>query len=156
MPGYQLLVRVVDKISDDKAKNIQLTKRNDVIVIKKIGEDWGIEELINPDWRIIQVPDMSDIEARAYLSKEVAPVNDPGAPVMKRAFRMDLDAMIVKGYKIDDPRPIKTRQDAITAITEKNIPAEVSAIAADCDHIQKEPSKNPNVIGFNEPVAIGF
>lgn len=147
----QLLVRIVDKISDDKAKNIQLTKRGDVIVIKKDGEEWGIEELINPDWRIISVPDMTEVEAKALLTPEFPPSNNPDKPVMLRAFKLDLDALIAKGYKIDDARLLdKTAAEALS----NKIVVDTLAPKVDVADVKtlKPIPPDPKVIGPTETI----
>lgn len=90
----QLLVRVVSKTSKDPVKDAQLTKAGDVICFKPDGEEWGIQELKNPDWRIIQVPGMTEEEAIALTSPELPPTLDKQYPLLRRrAMRLDLDQL---------------------------------------------------------------
>lgn len=131
----ELLVRVVDKISPDKGKNIELTKRGDVIAVKPDGSDWGTEELANPNWQIFRIP-MTDIEAQNLLQPEFPKLATPNQPVMKRLFKLDLDVMKLK-YPIDGPRKI------------------ISILKADVVQVQKPDSKDPNVIGADPTVTIG-
>ena len=112
----QLLVRVVDRISKDPTRNLQLTKRGDVIAVKPDDADWGTEELTNPEWRIISVPDMTAAEAAALMTQELPPLGNPGQPVMKRAFRLDLDALAAQGVGIDQDRTVVTPADALALI----------------------------------------
>lgn len=138
----QLLVRVVDKISKDPDKNIQLTKRGDVIVIKKDGEEWGIEELKNPDWRIISVPDMTELEARALLSPENPPLDNPNAPVAKRAFRLNLDSDATLKSICDSARDVSVPADKLI---KTDIATDVSMIRSLKE--MKPISADPKVIG---------
>lgn len=133
----QLLVRVVDKISADKGKNIQLTKRGDVIAVKQDGESWGSRELDNPDWRIFQIP-LTDLEAQNLLQPEIPKQASPDQPMMKRLFKLDIDAMQAKGYQIDVSRR-----------------GTIAIVKADVVQIQKPDSKDPNIIG-PEPKEIGI
>lgn len=89
----QLLVRTVDKVSPDKGKNTQLTKRGDVIVVQPDGATWGLAELLNVQWLIVSVPDMPDVQAKALLSSETPPLAKPDMPVQPRMFRLNLDAL---------------------------------------------------------------
>jgi len=150
----QLLVRVVDKISTDASKNIQLTKRGDVIAVKPDGADWGLEELINPEWRIIHVPDMNDIEAQNLLQPEPKDNLAPNKPTQKRLIKIDLDALIVKGYIVDKPRPIATKAAAEANIATKTLTADSVIPKADIPQVVKPVSKDPNVIG-PDPIVIG-
>jgi hypothetical protein len=114
----QLLVRVVDKTSKDPVKDIQLTKRGDVIAVKKDAESWGVEELLNPEWRILHVPDMSELEAVSLLAPETPPLGKPNQPVMKRAFRLNADTLKSLGVSLDEPRPIGDLATAVQTLAE--------------------------------------
>lgn len=88
----QLLVRVVDKINPkDPVKNAQLTKAGDVIVYKPDGQEWGTEELNNPDWRIIHVPDMTEEHAISLVSSELpVDLHNPSHMLQRRAMKLDI------------------------------------------------------------------
>lgn len=88
----ELLVRVVDKIGDDIFKDAALTKRGDVIVVCPDGWPWGSEELSNPEWRIISVPDMTEIEANAMTTREIGDRSVQNV-LQERAFKFDLDSL---------------------------------------------------------------
>lgn len=89
----ELLVRIRDKVSEDFHKNIALTKRGDVIVVMPDGHDWGIEELANPDWRIIRVP-VSRVEAEAMVAHELKQSEEQDKRLLqRRAFKFDLDSL---------------------------------------------------------------
>lgn len=67
----ELLIRVVDRVSDDPVRHHQLTKCGDVIAYQPDGGPWGIEDLRNPDWRIVRVPGLAEAEARALVGEEL-------------------------------------------------------------------------------------
>lgn len=88
----ELLVRVVDKVNPDFYANTKCLKRGDVIAVCEDGWGWGVEELANPDWRILKIPDMTVAEASVFLAPERN--RDPGQPsrtLQRRAFAIDLD-----------------------------------------------------------------
>ena len=126
----QLLVRVVSKVNNrDPVKDAQLTKAGDVIVYKPDGEEWGIEELKNPDWRIIQVPGMTEEEAIALTSPELPPNLDREYPLLqRRALKLDLavlDALAAgKILATKDPEKIDTKQAehvAVATLTKRDV-----------------------------------
>lgn len=90
----ELLIRVVDKVNEDFYLNCQCTKRGDVVVAQPDGWAWGLEELKNPDWRIVVMPELSLGDAQAMLAPELD--KDPKSPsktLQRRAFKFDLDAL---------------------------------------------------------------
>lgn len=91
----ELLVRIVDKRDlKDPVKDAQLTKAGDVIVYRPDGSDWGIEDLKNPDWRIVRVPSMTEEQAIALTSPELPPTLDKQYPLLqKRAMKLDLNTL---------------------------------------------------------------
>lgn len=103
----ELLVRVVDKVNDDPYLDVQCTKRGDVIVVQPDGWVWGAEELKNPDWRIVQAPNISVSAATAFLGPELD--TDPQRPsrvLQRRAFKLDLSLLPAKwtAWLADDSR----------------------------------------------------
>ena len=89
----ELLVRVVDKVNtDDPLLDVKCLKRGDVVVVCEDGHPWGHEELANPDWRILHVPDMTVSEASAWLSPERRSHPSENEHMLRRrAFAIDLD-----------------------------------------------------------------
>ncbi len=90
----ELLLRVSDKINTDPVLDSKCTKRGDVIVVMPDGWGWGTEELRNPDWRILQLPNVTVEQAASFLSPE--PEDNPQAPSLvrqRRLFKIDLDAL---------------------------------------------------------------
>lgn len=92
----ELLVRVVDKVNPDFYKNIQCTKRGDVILVQPDGWTWGKKELSNPDWRILALPGVDPADLSGLLARELPtdPKTDPKTwpkTLQRRAFKLDLD-----------------------------------------------------------------
>lgn len=106
----ELLIRVVDKVGTDVFKDAALTKRGDVIVVRPDGWNWGIQELANPEWRIVSIPDMPMVEAEAMLAMEPGDRSVPNV-LQARMFKFDLDALPgVHGNKMKGDR----KHDKIT------------------------------------------
>ena len=105
----EFLIRVKDKVSDDIYGDVQLTKRGYVIAVVPDDHDWARQELINPEWRIIQVPMISRAEAESMLAVE--PGLDVNRMRQRRAFKIDLDHMSIsqsmRNFIDDDSRLIK-------------------------------------------------
>lgn len=117
----QLLVRIIDKISDDPDKNLQLTKAGDVIAFKPDGSDWGLMELKNPEWRIIQT-DITEAEAEALIAPEQPPDLDKEYILRKRQMRLDLDTLdTLTGGKIIIDKVITPIEAAELAFVDKQI-----------------------------------
>lgn len=88
----EALIRVVDKTNADPYFDAQCTKRGDVIVVVPDGWSWGHEELINSDWRVLKLPNVSELQAASFLAPE--PETNPKKPsrvLQRRAFKFDLD-----------------------------------------------------------------
>lgn len=150
----QLLVRVVDKFSIDPVKDYQLTKRGDVIAVKPDNAGWGLLELINPDWRIISVPDMSQIQAEALLVPESPSLNNPQQACRKRSFKLDLAALSNRGLVFNKER--LTEKDAQQAIMDRKIPNEIIGTLLDLNAAKiLKVRTDPSVIGEETPVVIG-
>lgn len=103
----ELLVRVVDKTNpDDPYLDAQLTKRGDVICVQPDDWLWGVEELENPDWRIIKLPGIGVDELASLLAPEIdADPLKPSRMLQRRAYRLDLDHVALTGARavLDDP-----------------------------------------------------
>ena len=67
----ELLIRVVDRASDDPARHAHLTKAGDVIAWHEDGADWGREERVNPHWRVVRVPGLAVAEAESLVAPEL-------------------------------------------------------------------------------------
>lgn len=87
----ELLVQVTDKVNADFYLNCQCPKAGDVIAACPDGWVWGTQELANPDWRILVVPDLSPQDASTLTvpEKPVDPLH-PSATLQYRAFFIDL------------------------------------------------------------------
>lgn len=109
----ELLIRVVDRTGSDIYKDVGLTKRGHVIVVKPDGHDWAKDELTHPAWRIVRV-NCTEAEANAMLAAE--PGLETNRMLQRRAFRLDVDHLAlppaVKLFLSDD-----SRQTPIAEIT---------------------------------------
>lgn len=151
----QLLVWIVDKVSQNQINNYTLHKRGDVIAVKPQGADWGIQELIHPGFRIIQAPGMTEAEANSFLPSETPPLNKPNQPTRPRAMMMDFVQFNLKGYNIDAPRVLRDEAAAIDAIKKGNIPPEVSSNKVDVLSVKTlKVQTDPSTIGA-EAAVIG-
>jgi hypothetical protein len=110
----ELLVRVVDKRSDDKVNDIMLTKRGDVIVVKPDGHDWTERERTYPEWRILRLPDMTEAEAYSFISPQKPTDAKLRFVLAPRAKRIDLDAI---GVAVDE----KDRDDSRYSLSKQQV-----------------------------------
>lgn len=105
----EFLIRVRDKVGSNIYHDVKLTKRGHVIVAMPDGHDWGLQELTNPDWRIVRVPGISEAEAGAMLAPE--PGLEVNRMLQRRAFKIDLDhgaiARANRAFIDDDSRQTK-------------------------------------------------
>lgn len=89
----EILVRVIDKTNPgDPYLDAKCTKRGDVISVQRDGWPWGVQEQLNPDWRIVKIPGVSVDDVASLLAPE--PETDPQNPsrmLQSRLFRLDLD-----------------------------------------------------------------
>lgn len=146
-----LLVRTIDKTSADPDQNLRLTKRGDVIAYHPPGSDWGVEELLYPEWFIVSVPDMSVAQAESFLQPEHPPTDAPNQPVAARAVAIDLDALGIAPLaygKSADPVPIPPPRDATYDADQNVIPdAQSMASYVMAAKVVKPPTQPTNVIG---------
>lgn len=107
----ELLIRIVDKVNPTSAElDSKCMKAGDVIAIKPGGSDWGVQEILNPEWRIIRVPGLSQAEIDALLAPELPPTLDEEYPLLrKRAMKLDLDALDIK--ENGDIKKVKVAKD---------------------------------------------
>lgn len=141
----ELLIRVVDKISDDFYLNTQLTKRGDVIVAQPDGWAWGKLELSNPDWRIIVVAgEADDFVGLVAPEPETDPLN-PSRTRQRRAFRLDLESRAlsaeIASHIADDARATAKIELAKTVL--------------DTATVRKPVIADPAVIGDSDPKVVG-
>jgi hypothetical protein len=135
----ELLIRVRDKVNeDDPYLDAQCLKRGDVVVVVEDGWQWGRQELSNPDWRILQLPNVSVMQAQAFLGQEVN--DDPAQPsrVLRRrgwAFGLGSLPAALRAWIDDDSRKTPTRRVNLTA-------AQILAMRQ-----RKQRLTDPNVIG---------
>ena len=129
----ELLIRIRSKTSPDIYKDVRLTKRGDVIVVRPDGHDWGTEELTNPDWRIVRCPALTVAEAEAML------VEEPGDQLtnrmlLRRWFFYDLSQLSAQIQALLDPDGPRTD-------------IELNLNTARSLKTQKTSIPDPNVIG---------
>lgn len=115
----ELLIRVKSKTSNDPYKDVKLTKRGDVIVVKPNDSFWSHEELINPDWRILRVVGLSINEAEALLAEEPGD-SKINRMLQRRAFDLHIDKSDIpnniKNWILDDTRTIPIREVTLSQV----------------------------------------
>lgn len=126
----ELLVRTQSNVSADSVDDLKCWKRGMVIVAMPDGWAWGKEELSNPLFLIVKVPDMTLAAASAFLGNLIqAGRTDTVNPM--RAFKLDLDnPVIATQIKAD-----RTKENATL------LSADVQALKVSVDLV------NPLIIG---------
>lgn len=102
-----LLIRIRDKESSGDAETDALQfKRGDVIAVWETPGPWGIEELRNPDWRILRLPNVSAADAQELMAPETDSTVTAERLMRKRRARLDIDALPapVRAWLADDSR----------------------------------------------------
>lgn len=104
----ELLIRVVDKpLTGKQAIDCQRTRAGDVIVFQPDGWGWGIEEMANPDWRILRVADLKSVDAEALAASEL-PLALDDKLIQKRQFTIDLASLdLAEGGRVLAKRTAK-------------------------------------------------
>lgn len=100
----ELLIRVVDKVNEqDQERDAQCMKRGDVVVIVDDGWKWSPAERKNPDWRIVSMPGIPAEKLQAYLAPEKyeSPAEIGVRLLRRRAFKIDMDALVAVDSKVD-------------------------------------------------------
>jgi hypothetical protein len=138
----ELLVRVVDKVNpSDPAKNRQLTKRGDVIAAFPDGHQWGTQERANPDWRIIRVSGMTQVEAESFLSPEHPPDLVNRYVLRKRSKKIDLDVLGIAMAQVG------IRNDAAIGVLPKQAVLNAGVVRTDTMRQAEVLGPDDNVIG---------
>lgn len=98
----ELLIRIKDKINlEDEDLNSMCLKAGDIVTMQPDGHNWGTKEKSNPDWRIISIPNMTNVEALEWLEPNYTVDEDgnkiflPGiikAEGLRRKYRFNFDA----------------------------------------------------------------
>lgn len=119
----QIVVFIRDKTNpDDVYKDARLYKAGDVIEVVPDKWNWGREDLANPDWRIVSIPDLGEEEARQFLGPELnVSAVGPAKMLRRRAFKLDL-SILPADFLADDARKLSlelTRLDVLGAKTAK-------------------------------------
>ncbi len=135
----ELLVRVVDKTNiDSPYLDAKCLKRGDVVVVAENGWAWSVEELRNPDWRIVKIPNFSVLAAAAFLGLELdLDPEQPSLVLRRRAFALNLAGLPANwaAWVADSTRVAPTRTLNVT---------EAQALAL---KLAKVRLVDPNVIG---------
>lgn len=59
----ELLIRRHDKTNPDPEKDFFCLKSGDVVAVRLDGWNWGLQELSNPDWRIVRAVNLDPANA---------------------------------------------------------------------------------------------
>lgn len=85
-----MLFRAHDKVNpNDVTLDVKCLKRGDIVVVVNDNHNWGKQELINPDWRILKAPNLSEADTADFTEPEADFDTDPMC--QRRKFMIDLD-----------------------------------------------------------------
>lgn len=136
----ELLIRIRDKVQPDPYLACKLFGRGDVVVA--CADDWGWTEAekVNPDWRILKLPNVPLELAQDFISPEAdADPANPSRMLRRRAALLDVDLASLptafKNWLKDDTRAAPTRTVTYT-------PAQLAGLLK-----VKAPLQDPNVLG---------
>lgn len=109
----EILIIAKDTPHPDPVIDTKRYKSGDVVVAMDDGWQWGVEELTNPLFRIVKLPNIPLAEAEAFLGgqKDSDPAH-PSRMLQRRAFGIDFSSLpkAVTNWWSDDTRatPILT------------------------------------------------
>lgn len=90
----EALVRIVDRSNADPVKDAKVLKRGDVIAVQDDGFAWGVQELLNPDWRIFSCAiTKTSAEAQAMVAREAGLFSN--RMLRKRGVMIDISLLPV-------------------------------------------------------------
>lgn len=130
----ELLIRVHNKEEGkDVYEDAQRTKRGDIIAVCPDGWKWNNEDVRDSSWRILKVPSLTKQASTLYdrgefevrITKDGANPFDKSATSQKRAYKFDLDNLLLSqaaiDYLNDDSRasPTFTLQDITGMVVQK-------------------------------------
>jgi hypothetical protein len=135
----ELLIRVRDKAFGDLYQKVKQLGRGDVVSVVENGWGWSQEELTNPDWRILKLPNILVDDVTDLLAPEDNPTPlIPNRMLQRHGKKLDLShvnlAPLVPWFQ-DDTRAQTTRTVNITR-------AQARALVA-----VKPPVADPNTLG---------
>lgn len=101
----RLLISVVDTVPGNATHAL----RGHVIAVRRNDQDWGLQELLHPNWRIVEVPDLTDQEVQHLLEPAIAPHPVTRVPTIMGLRQRALDLSKIAG--IDRPRTATLDRD---------------------------------------------
>lgn len=100
----ELLFRSKDKVNPSELLDVKCLKRGDVIAVVADGWNWQRQELINPDWRIIKAPLLTEDDTLDFTDQEAG--DDPMC--QRRQYMIDFSHPAITqsflDYLADDTR----------------------------------------------------
>lgn len=85
----KVLLRIVDKTSDDPAKDCRLRKRGDVVCVVPDTHEFSEFELNHPEWRVLSIPSLSVEDAETWRTPDDA----AGQYRHRCKYRFNIDAL---------------------------------------------------------------
>lgn len=103
----EILIVAKDTPHPDPIVDTDRYKGGDVLVVMDDGWQWGAEELANPLFRILKLPNIPIAEAQAFLGrqKNIDPAS-PSRMLQRRAFGIDFSTLpkAIQAWWNDDTR----------------------------------------------------
>lgn len=106
----EFLLMIRDRVGETVFDDTKLYKRGMVVDVHEDGWDWGHQELVNPDFRVLKAPGLDKGAAISMLSAEAgfADADYSTSTLQIRAARFDIDAQSLPAdfaaYIADDAR----------------------------------------------------
>ena len=130
----EMLIMAASHTSQDPVKDASLFKAGDVVTAQVDGWNWGREELMNPLFMILKVPDLPLIQAQALCATE--PGDMRVSPMLQmRQFKINISMLPANASSNIDG--VSRKVDSVT----------LRASDINAAKVQKPPLANPLVIG---------
>lgn len=125
----EILLRIVDKATTSNATlDRQTSKAWDVVTVQADGWPWSATELANPEWRVIQLPGVSDALLLDLLEPERS--LDGLTLIRKRKKYVNIPALPtkIKNKIISGPSPVRFNTTDSTNIQQAKVVKEALAV----------------------------
>lgn len=140
----ELLIIAYDTPHPDPITDTKRYKAGDVVIVQPDGFEWGVQERINPLFRILKLPNVPVPEGEGFLGPQLD--QDPvvkSRMLLRRAFHIDFDNAAIpaklKSWLTDNSRAAPAFTSNITVAQIRQLKAERATVP------------DPDIIGDEAP-----
>lgn len=114
----EIAVVVVDTISSDFYQDCMCYKAGDIIEVLPDGWSWGVEDLRNPNWRILKFPGVPVTAFTQFTTPQIpTDPKNPSKTLLRRAVRFVYSALDSTNWASSHPAGVVTFKNFIADST---------------------------------------